>query len=129
MKKKLLIIEDDDLIRDLYKRQLDLADFETHAYSNGKEGIEAARANHFDMVLLDVMLPHMNGIEILKVLKGDPKTKEMPVLFLSNLGQETVINEGVSLGAIGYLVKVSLTPNQLVEEVKKRLEEIESKQS
>lgn len=124
-----MIIEDDDLIRDLYKRQLDLADFDTYAFSNGKDGIEAAHANQFDLVLLDVMLPHMNGIEILKVLKSDPKTKDTPVLFLSNLGQETVINEGVSLGAIGYLVKVSLTPNQLVEEVKKYIADIESKKT
>ena len=127
MKKKLLIIEDDDLIRDLYKRQLELADFEIDAYSNGKDGIAAAQKHPYSMILLDVMLPEMNGIEILQKLKQDPATKAMPVLFLSNLGQDAVINEGIALGAIGYLVKVSLTPNQLVEEIKKRLAAEESK--
>ncbi len=122
MKKKLLLIEDDDLIRDLYKRQLEKADLEVNAYSNAEDGIAAAGSSTYDLILLDMMLPHTNGLEVLKKLKADDKTKDFPVMFLSNMGQDVVVKEGLELGAIGYLVKVSLTPSQLVEEVKKVLE-------
>ena len=68
------------------------------------------------------MLPKMSGIDVLKSLKQNPLTKKIPTLLLTNLGEETIIKEGFELGADGYLLKVSYTPIQVVEEVKKFLQ-------
>ncbi|SRR5258708_6026141 len=122
MQKKILLIEDEEFIRELYVRQLKLAGFNIEGFGTGKEGLDAATANPtYDIVLLDIMLPDTNGIDILKQLKQNPKTQKMPVVLLTNLGQESVLKEGFALGAKGCLIKASYTPNQIVEEVKKML--------
>lgn len=123
MTKKVLLIEDDEFIRDLYKRQLDIGDLFTYAFSNGKDGLEAAQKNQYDVILLDIMLPGMNGLDVLRNLKQNDATKNIPVIMLTNLGQDAVIKEGFTLGAIGYLIKASFTPDQVVQEVKKILEQ------
>ena len=120
-KKKILLIEDEDFIRDLYKRQIGLAGFDIDAFPNGKSGLDSARQTKYDLVLLDIMLPDLNGLEILKELKQNEQTKNFPVILLTNLGQDSVQKEGAALGASGYLIKASYTPNQIVEEVKKIL--------
>lgn len=116
--KKILLVEDEDSIRDLYKRQLDLEGYETDAKSNGKEGLEAANTNTYDLILLDIMLPDINGLEILKQVKQNPTTKNTPVIMLTNLGQDVTIKQGFELGAEGYLVKASYTPDQIIQEIK-----------
>lgn len=115
---KVLLIEDEDYIRDLFKRQLDLAGFQTDAMPNGKEGLNALAQNNYDLILLDIMLPDYNGLQILKEVKLSDKTKKIPVILLTNLGQDVVIKEGFQLGAEGYLIKSAYTPNQIVQEVK-----------
>lgn len=116
--KRILLVEDEDFIRDLYKRQLELAGFQVDAKPNGAEGLVAAKQNPYDLVLLDIMLPDINGLEILKQLKQGPVSKNTPIVMLTNLGQDTVIKEGFTLGAEGYLIKASYTPDQIVQEVK-----------
>lgn len=118
MVKKILIIEDDSFIRDLYKRQLDLAGFQTDAVGLGEEGLMALKTNMYDLVLLDIMLPHMNGLDVLKQIKGDEKHKNTPVILLTNLVQDNLIKEALALGAKDYIMKVSYTPDQIVEKVK-----------
>ncbi len=118
-KKKLLLIEDEDFIRELYARQLRLAGFEVDPMPNGNDGLAASKKADYDMVLLDIMLPDINGLEVLKKIKEDPQTQKMRVVLLTNLGQDSVQKEGASLGAVGYLIKASYTPNQIVEEIKK----------
>lgn len=129
MVKKILLIEDDEFIRDLYKRQLDMGGFFTFAFSNGDEGLESMKENHYDLILLDVMLPGINGLDILRNVKQNEETKNIPVIMLSNLGQDDVIKEGLVIGAVGYLIKPSYTPNQIVGEVKKILEQHTEPQS
>lgn len=121
VQKQLLLIEDDTLIRELYKRQLDKAGLSTDAFDNGPDGIAAAQNKRYDLVLLDIMLPQMNGLDILKALKKSEKSAPIPVIFLTNMGQESILQEGKSLGAIGYLIKASYTPDQLIEEIRKVL--------
>jgi DNA-binding response OmpR family regulator len=123
MAKKVLLIEDDEFIRDLYKRQLDIGGFFTYAFSNGNDGLKAAQENRYDLILLDIMLPGMNGLDILRNIRQNDATKNTPVIMLSNLGQDEVIKEGFALGAIGYLIKASFTPDQIVQEVKNILEQ------
>ncbi len=121
--KKILLIEDDESISFIYKRQLDLANFPTDTFSNAADGLKASAQAHYDLVLLDIMLPDMNGLDILKKLKENEKTKNIPVIFLTNLGQDSIIKEGFKLGAIGYLIKASYTPDQMVNEVKNILQQ------
>lgn len=117
---KLLLIEDEDFIRDLYKRQLELAGMPTDAFGLGNDGLNAAHQTPtaYDLVLLDIMLPDTNGLQILKDLKQNNATKQIPVILLTNLSQDMLIKEGFELGAEGYLVKAAYTPAQIVQEVK-----------
>lgn len=116
-KKKLMLVEDEDSIRDLYKRQLEIAGFTVDAYPNGQTALNAVSQNGYDLILLDIMLPDVNGLQILKEVKENDKTKHTPVLMLTNLGQEITIKEGFALGAEGYLIKASYTPDQIIQEI------------
>lgn len=115
---KLLLVEDEEYIRDLYKRQLDLAGLMTDAFGMGNEGLAAAEKNVYDLILLDIMLPDINGLQILQKIKQNPISKGTPVVLLTNLGQDAVIKQGFELGADGYLVKAAYTPDQIVQEIK-----------
>ena len=115
---KVLLVEDEEFIRDLFKRQLDLSGFATDAFSNGQDGLAAISKNAYDLVLLDIMLPDINGLQILQNIRQNPATKEIAVVLLTNLGQDAVIKQGFELGADGYLVKAAYTPDQIVQEVK-----------
>ena len=119
MPKKVLLIEDDEFIRDLYKRQLDMCDMFTYAFSNGTDGLKSAQENQYDLILIDIMLPGMNGLDVLRNLKATDATKNIPVILISNLGQDAVVKEGFALGAIGYLIKATFTPDQIVQEITK----------
>lgn len=115
--RKILIVEDEESIRDLYKRQVELAGFQTDSVASGKEALAALTQNHYDLILLDIMLPDVNGLQILKEVKGNDKTKSTSVLMLTNLGQDITIKEGFNLGAEGYLIKASYTPDQIIQEI------------
>lgn len=116
--KKVLLVEDEDYIRELYKRQLDLSGFITDAFGLGKDGLAASSQNQYDLILLDIMLPDVNGLQILQQLKQNDISKNTPIVLLTNLGQDAVIKQGFELGADGYLVKAAYTPDQIVQEVK-----------
>jgi len=120
---KILIIEDDFFVRDLYDRELTREGFAVSTAEDGPQGLLKAVEEKPDLVLLDIMLPKMSGLDVLKTLKEKEETKNVPVVLLTNLGQDSVIREGFSLGAIGYLIKAAYTPTQIIEEVKKFLKE------
>lgn len=115
---KVLLVEDEEFIRDIFKRQLDLSGLPTESFATGQEGLSAALKNQYTIILLDIMLPDMNGLEILKAIKENPQTKTTPVVMLTNLGQDAIIKQGFELGADGYLIKAAYTPDQIVQEVK-----------
>jgi two-component system alkaline phosphatase synthesis response regulator PhoP len=121
--KRVLVVDDEESIRDIYQREFTTSGFSVDAAVDGEEGLLKAGEDKPDIILLDVMLPKMNGIEVLKALKQNELTRNIPVLLLTNLGEETIIKEGFSLGADGYLLKVSYTPAQVVEECRKFLGE------
>lgn len=114
--KKILLIEDDHFINQLYLRVLKQAGFETVLASDGSEGVSLAN-NTFDLILLDVMLPKIDGISVLKKLKENPLTRETPIVLLTNLGQESVIKAAFGMGAQGYILKMSVTPYEMVEKI------------
>lgn len=115
---KILLIEDDELIRDLYVRQFAQAGLLAEGVANGRTGLETAFKGGYSLILLDIMLPDINGLEILKKLKEYPQTQKIPVVLLSNLGQDEIVKQGFNLGAEGYLIKLQYTPEQVIQEVK-----------
>ncbi len=115
----ILLVEDEFFLRDLYTIMLQKGGYKVIAAEDGAKGLEIGQNNPTAKVmLLDVMLPKMHGVEVLKKMKADPKTKNLPIIMLSNLSEETVVQEALSVGAEAYLVKVSFTPQQLIEKVK-----------
>lgn len=118
MDKKILLVEDDLLIREMYESELIRAGYSVVACASGEEGVKALQNNHFDLALLDIMLPGINGLEVLKQIKQNPDTKNLKVVLLTNLGHETVIKTGLDLGAVGYLIKSAYTPDQIINEAK-----------
>ena len=116
--KKILLVEDDDLIRELYARQLTKAGLWVKAVATGEEGLEELGKETFELLLLDIMLPGMNGLQMLKQYKTKNPKSDMKIVLLTNLGQESIIKEGFDMGAQAYLIKASYSPEQVVEEVK-----------
>lgn len=122
-RKKVLVVDDEASIREIYKKEFVDNGFDVILAADGEEGLLKAGEKTPQLILLDIMLPKMSGIDVLKSLKKNPLTKDTPVLLLTNLGEETIIKEGFTLGADGYLLKVSYTPAQVVEECRKFLAE------
>lgn len=119
--KKILLVEDEDFIRELYVRQLTNAGFSVKFAVDGQSGLDMLRSETFDLLLLDIMLPGMNGLQLLREFKTQNPASKMITILLTNLGQEAVIKEGFELGAQAYLIKASYTPDQVVNEVKNAL--------
>ncbi len=117
-KKQILLIEDDKYIFRAYKDGLERAGFEVSGASNGLDGVNKAKEEHPDMILLDLILPVKNGFEVLEEIKIDEKTKNIPVIILSNLGQDSDVQKGNALGAEDYLIKSNYSMKEVVERVK-----------
>jgi DNA-binding response OmpR family regulator len=118
---KILIIEDDRYISKMYQLKLSLDGFDVQIAENGRQGVEKVKDFKPDIILLDILMPEIDGFEVLKIVKGDDETKNIPVLIMSNLGQEDHIQKGMSLGALGYIVKSQYTPSHVVEKIKEVL--------
>lgn len=116
--KKILLIEDEFFIRDLYERYLKKSGYEVITAVDGEDGLDKALNNQVDLILLDIMMPKMTGIEVLEKIKQDNSiAKATPVYLLTNQVQESIIKEAFKLGAEGYLIKAQLLPKQIVEEI------------
>jgi CheY-like chemotaxis protein len=115
MDKKIILVEDELFIRDLYKRMLQKAGYNVVTAIDGEEALQLIRSNtDADLVLLDIMLPKMHGIDVLRTVKLDDTTKHLQIVLLSNLGEESIIKEAVSKGARDFIKKVSITPADLI---------------
>lgn len=115
--KKILLVEDEKFISDLYSHQLTKAGYQVTAALDGTSGLASLEKDTFDLLLLDIMLPGINGLELLREWRKKHADNKMPVLLLTNLGQDAVIKEGFALGVQGYLIKASYTPDQVVTEI------------
>ena len=118
---KILLIEDEEMLANMYEVKFKNEGFDLEKALDGAEGLAKAKANVPDFILLDIIMPKMDGFSVLKSLKDDPATKNVPVILLTNLGQEEDVEKGKELGAVGYLVKANITPSEVVAEVKKKL--------
>ena len=116
---RILVVEDDQFLRDLYNELLTEAGYTVELGTDGQEGLDKVSVGGYDLVLLDIMLPKMDGLEVLKRIRQNPPKKENgPIVLLTNLGQDAIIKEGFSLGATGYIIKSAMTPDQVLSEVK-----------
>lgn len=118
---KILVIEDDKFLNKLYSDQLRREGFEVSMAISGDEGMSKILNEKPDLVILDIVLPHKNGFDILSEMKLHASTKDIPVLIVTNLGQDADIKTGLDLGAVGYLVKTDFSITKLGEEVRKYL--------
>ncbi|HSE34968.1 MAG TPA: response regulator [Candidatus Paceibacterota bacterium] len=119
--KKVLCIEDDAFLSSLVSGKLIESGFSVLTANTGADGLAKAAGEHPDLILLDIMLPDMGGFEILEKLKAEPKTLDIPVIILSNLGGREEIEKGVQLGAASYLIKSNILPHEVAEMVQERV--------
>jgi DNA-binding response OmpR family regulator len=115
---KILIVEDDRFLRELIARKLRNEGYEVIEAVDGEEGLKRIKEEKPDLVLLDLILPGIDGFEVLERSKGDPEIASIPVIILSNLGQREEIERGLKLGAIDYLIKAHFTPGEIIEKIK-----------
>jgi len=117
--KKVLLIEDDKFLSDMYVTKFSKFGYKIETAYDGEEGIKKTKKTRPDVILLDIRLPLKDGFEVLKEIKKDQKTRGIPVILLTNLGQKEDIEEGLKLGAVDYLIKAQFTPQEIVDKVKK----------
>ena len=118
MAKRILIIEDDKFLRELISRKLKDEEFEIVEAVDGEEGLKKITEEKPDLILLDLILPNIDGFEVLSRMKEDLKITAIPVIILSNLGQKEEVERGLKLGAADYLIKAHFTPGEIVEKIK-----------
>lgn len=116
-----VLIEDDGLILRMYEKKLILDGYEVLGASNGKDGLELIKQNHPSLVLCDVMMPEMNGFEVLSAVKSDPELTTVPFIMLTNLNEPGDAEKAVEMGATTYLIKASIVPADVVAKVKEVL--------
>jgi len=118
MPKNILIIEDDRFLRELIAQKLIKEDFNISEAIDGEEGIKKIKEEKPDLVLLDLILPGIDGFEVLSKMREDPSITRIPVIILSNLGQREDVERGLKLGAVDYLIKAHFTPGEIIEKIK-----------
>ena len=115
---KILIIEDDKFLRELIVQKLIKEGYNISEAIDGEEGIKKIKEEKPDLVLLDLILPGIDGFEVLTQMKEDQNITKIPVIILSNLGQKEDVERGLELGAIDYLIKAHFTPGEIIEKIK-----------
>jgi sigma-B regulation protein RsbU (phosphoserine phosphatase) len=120
-KKKVLLIDDDPYLAEAYRLKFEMAGFAMEQAFDGKTGFERAKSTLPDLILLDIIMPLDSGLETLSKLKAEPRTKNIPVLTLTNFGSEENVKKAFELGAADFLMKYRFTPEEVVEKVKKVL--------
>ena len=115
---KILIIEDDKFLRELITQKVGQEGYEVVGAVDGEEGLKMAGEENPNLILLDLILPAMDGFEVLRQLKEQETTKNIPVIILSNLGQKEDIDKGMQLGAADYMIKAHFTPGEITEKIK-----------
>lgn len=125
--KVLLLVEDDPLLINMYQTKFSNEGFQVYTATDGEAGLTLAKAEKPDVIILDIMMPKMDGIEVLRRLRNDPSLRDVPVLMLSNLSEMAKQKEAFELGAKEFLVKANLTPTQVVEKIKLYLNQVGAK--
>lgn len=117
MAKKILVVEDDKFLRELIAQKIMKEGYDVIEAVDGEKGAESIKKEKPDLVLLDLILPGIDGFEVLAKMKSDPATNQIPVIILSNLGQKDDIEKGLEMGANDYLIKAHFTPGEIMEKI------------
>lgn len=115
---KILIIEDDALLSRMYETIFVANNYQVETAADGEEGMVSARSSNPTLILLDIMMPKLNGLEMLKRLKNDPQLKQIPVVILTNLAGTSDVQAALQLGAVSYIIKSEHKPKQVEEIVR-----------
>jgi len=115
---KVVIIEDDSYILDMYKIKFESSNFEVISAGDGMEGLKILEKKKPDIILLDIIMPKMDGFSVLKTIKNNPAIAKIPVVLLTNLGQREDIEKGFKLGATSYIIKAHFTPSEIVRKIR-----------
>lgn len=121
--KNVLLIEDEDFLANLLKTRLEKDGLAIQIARDGQEALNFLKETKFDLVLLDLILPKISGFEVLETMKADLQLQSIPVVIISNLGQENDISRGQSLGAMEYFIKAKVSIEDLIGQVKKYLKD------
>jgi two-component system phosphate regulon response regulator PhoB len=119
--KKILLVEDDDALANVYTTRLEVEGFVTKRVSNGEDALATAIEYHPDMILLDVMMPQVSGLEVLDILRNTPQTANIKVIMLTALNQENDRQKAEELGADDYLVKSQVVIADVIDRIKQHL--------
>jgi CheY-like chemotaxis protein len=119
--KKILFIEDESSLQRALSDVLKENNYEVVSALDGEIGLRLAKSEKPDLALLDIILPKMNGLEVLKALKEGPETRDIPVIILTNLENMEDINKAIELGAAAYLVKAQYTMEEVIDKIEKAL--------
>jgi len=117
MAKKILLIEDDEFLRKVMLRKLKAENYDAVEAIDGKNGLKVAKEEKPDLILLDLVLPEVDGFEVLAELKKDKKLSKIPVIILSNLGEQEEVKKGLKLGAVDYLIKANFTSGEIIKRI------------
>jgi CheY-like chemotaxis protein len=123
---KILLVEDEADIREIYTELLSLEGYGVDQASDGDEALDKALNSAWDILLLDIMLPKRDGLEILSNIKSNENLRDKPVILLTNLDKDSILQSCMQLGANNYLVKSNITPQEVIKEVAKYNPEQES---
>lgn len=118
---RILLVDDDEALRQLYSAELITKGYQVVMASDGDEGLEKAKAEKPNLILLDIMMPKTDGIAALTKIKQETELKDIPVLMLTNFGQENLVKQAFDLGAADYLLKYKVTPAEMSEKVDQTL--------
>jgi len=117
-KNLILLVEDDTFLAGMYKTKFEMEGFHVLVAEDGLKGFKMAKENKPDIILLDILLPKMDGFEVLEKIRASQDTKTIPVIMLTNLGQKEDVEKGLERGANGYLIKAHFMPSEVVEKIK-----------
>lgn len=125
---KVLLVDDDEALKLIFQSTLQKAGFEVVTAADGKSGLERAKTDKPDFILLDQILPDMKGNDILATLKEDVDTKTIPVAMLSNYGQSELVQDAINHGAVDYILKYQVEPQDLVTKINELSKEVQNNQ-
>lgn len=118
VKTHVLLIEDDTFLVDIYRTKFEMEGFKVSVAENGEQGLEDVKKKKPDIILLDILLPKLDGFAVLEKIKKDKEISKIPVILLTNLGQRDDVEKGLQLGASDYLIKAHFKPSETVDKVK-----------
>lgn len=120
-KANILLIEADAFLAGIYEKNLTMEDYAVTVASSGESGLKTAQKKHPDLILLSVLLPGINGFQVLEELKKGEPTRDIPVVMLTKLGTKEDVEKGQALGASAYIIKAHFQPSEVVDKIKKLL--------